>query len=383
MRHTLRAALLPSLLLGVSLAACAHTEPDPGSPPDNPPFGDGSWPRTLTFSTFDDRHPQWLPDGSGIVYSTERGDQQRDRDRCIALIRPEVGTQIWRRCELDGRHVDTTDVWEWPSVGPDGRTIFIHTTGWNQAKKLGFPRISLAHGWKFEDAGRVRTLPFTSTSGLPQTLGWTFRWASPTRVIYLGVYEFYQGSTFFPDTFFTGQEVMDLQLAGDSLLSLTVVPGTTYASSVALADDSTTIYYTIGGDSLVYRRNLTTGVVDTAHNFGFGRVARDVTVRGTTMAAIVGDSTIWSFEDAHQQWVQRDEGGGIVVVDLTDGSEVEFSLSPLTLFRHPELSPDGRRLVLEAQPFAYPQREVGADYNALNHRADLWLFSLEDWPLAP
>ena len=176
---------------------------------------------------------------------------------------------------------------------------------------------------------------------------------------------------------------MDLQLVGDSLLSLTVVPGTTYASSVALADDSTTIYYTLGGDSLVYRRNLTTGIVDTAHNFGYGRVARDVSVRGTTLAAIVGDSIIWSFEDAHQQWVQRDEGGGVVIVDLTDGSEVEYSLSPLTLFRHPELSPDGTRLVVEAQPFAYPRLEVNADYNALNHRADLWIFSLVEGPLAP
>jgi hypothetical protein len=261
--------------------------------------------------------------------------------------------------------------------------MFMLTTGWSRLKKRAFPRIALTDGWRFEDAERVRSLPLISTSGRQQTLGWSFRWATPNRVLYLGVLEFYQGGSTVPDTFYTGQEVMDLQLIGDSILSLAVVPGTEYASSVALADDSTTIYYTLGGDSLVYRRSLITGIVDTAHNFGSGRVARDVSIHGTTLAAIVGDSTIWSFEDAHQQWVQRDEGGRIVVVDLTDGSEVEFSRSPITLFRHPELSPDGRYLVVEAQPFGFPQREVDPNYTATNHRADLWLFSMEEGPLAP
>jgi hypothetical protein len=376
MRPTLGAALL-------FLAACAHTDLGRVEPPENPPHGGGIYPVQLTLNQYDDRQPQWLPDGSGIIYSTERGDQQYDRDRCIALLPPDGGTQRWRQCQTDGRYVDTTDVWEWPSVGPDGRTVFIKTTGWINAKKVGFPTIALASGKNFAGSHQVRSLPFVTPSGVMEGIGWTFRWLDDHRIVYLGVYQFFQGSTFLPDTFYTGQEVMLIDIADPAAPTFTVVPGTQWASSVAVGDDSTSIYYTIGGDSLVYRRHLTSGVVDTVHNFGWNRVARDVSVRGNTLAAIVGDSVIFSFEAPHQQWVQRDEGGGLSVVDLTDGSEVYYTLSPLWQFRHPELSPDGSRLVVERQPFAYPILQPISSYNATNHRADLWLFAVGEAPLAP
>lgn len=365
------------------LAACAHTEAAPVEIPDNPPFGDGVWPRPITFNQFDDRHPQWLPDGSGIIYSTERGDQQYDRDRCIALLPPDGGSQRWRTCETDGRHVDTTDVYEWPSVSPTGDVAFIHTTGWRRTAKTGMPRIALAHGFDVQHSRVVRTLPFFSNTGKQEVLGWTFRWIATDQLVYLGVLEFLQLSNFRTDTFFTGQEVMLLHIIDDSTANFTAVPGTDWASSVAVGDDSTAIYYTIGGDSLVYRRHLMTGVVDTVHNFGYGRVVRDVSVRGNTLAAIVGDSTIFRYEAVHAGWVQRDEGGGISVVDLTTGAEVNFGLAPIWLFRHPEISPDGHRLVVEVQPYAVPTLTVLTGFGPTNHRADLWLFSLDEAPLAP
>ncbi|HEU4570598.1 MAG TPA: hypothetical protein VFS07_08500 [Gemmatimonadales bacterium] len=368
------------LLLLALLAGCAHSLPDEGSQPQEPPLGAGFYPRALTYNEYDDRHPQWLPDGSAIIYSTERGDQQSDRDRCLALIPAEGGTQLWRRCETRGAHYrDTTDVWEWPAVAPDGRTFFVRTTGWSGLKKTGMPTIALAHGTDFENAVMVRRLPYISTSGLQVVLPWTPRWLSPTRVAYLGVLEFFEGSTFYPDTFFTGQEVTLLDLAGDSLAGYTVVPGTQYASSVATDGDPDVLYYTLNGDSMVYRRHLTGGQVDTVHNFGWGQVARDVTVRGTTLVAVVGDSIIWRNEAAHG-WVQRDEGGDLVKVDLTTGLETRVSDVPLWLYRHPELSPDGKRLVVERQPFAEPPPGVLSDYNAMNHRADLWLFAMDQAP---
>lgn len=383
MRHTRwLAAVLPSLLFGAWLAACAHTETAPEDQPDNPP-PTGPWPHQLTYNMFDDRHPSWLPDGSGILYSTEREDQQSDRDRCIALLPAEGGSQIWRKCELDARHlVDTTDVFEWPSVGPDGRAAFIHTTGWRNLKKTGSPRIGLATDFDFQHSRTVRTLPFFP--GTKQiVLGWTFRWTANDRFVFLGVLEFFQGSTFFPDTFFTGQQIIEAHLIDDSTTNFTVVPGTDWASSVAVGDDSTKIYFTLGGDTRVYRRDLVSGVVDTVHDFGPGRIARDVSVRGNTLAAVVGDSVIFSYEAAHDGMVQRDEGGGLAIVDLTTGLERTYSESPVRLFRHPEISPDGTRLVVEVQPFAQPSLTVLSDFNATNHRADLWLFSLTEGPLGP
>ena len=91
--------------------------------------------------------------------------------------------------------------------------------------------------------------------------------------------------------------------------------------------------------------------------------------------AVIGGSVLYRFEDAHG-YVQRDEGGDLVFVNLTDGSQRLFA-GDTVLFRHPTMSPDGSRLVVEVQPFAPVHSEPQSDFNATNHRADLWLFTVE------
>jgi hypothetical protein len=84
---------------------------------------------------------------------------------------------------------------------------------------------------------------------------------------------------------------------------------------------------------------------------------------------------LYRFEDAHG-YVQRDEGGDLAFVDLGTGAASVFSTDTV-LFRHPAISPDGSRVVVEVQPYAPVHAEAVSDFNAPNHRADLWLFSSE------
>ena len=52
-------------------AACDHTSPfRPEPPAPAPPFS-SFFPRRLTFNVGDDRTLAWLPDRSGIIYSSE------------------------------------------------------------------------------------------------------------------------------------------------------------------------------------------------------------------------------------------------------------------------------------------------------------------------
>ena len=111
------------------------------------------------------------------------------------------------------------------------------------------------------------------------------------------------------------------------------------------------------------------------HDFVAGNIVRDVQVRGTSLVAVVGRSVLYRFEDAHG-YVQRDEGGDLVFVDLGSGGAALFSTDSV-LFRHPMISPDGSRVVVEVQPFAPVHATAESEFNAPNHRADLWLFELD------
>jgi hypothetical protein len=356
-----------------ALAGCGHSDPfRPDPPAPAPPFSTLS-PRRLTFNLGDDRTPAWLPDGSAILYSSEREDRP-DHDRCLAELPRDGGTIQRRVCRVDPIHEDSTDLMEAPAVSPQGRIFYHQVVSWIGQQKLGASALMLAPAAHPLESSRVSALPYTARNGRIHSSVRSPQWMGNDTLVFLAEQLFYEGSTFFPDTFYTGLDVALLDLSGGAP-DLEVIAGTDYASSVSASEDGGAVFYTLGGDSRVLKRVLATGEVTTVYDFGGGVIVRDVQVRGRYLVAVVGGSVLYRFEDAHG-YVQRDEGGDLIFVDLVGGSTALFSTDSV-LFRHPVISPDATRLVVEAQPFAPVHSEPNSEFNATNHRADLWLFLLD------
>ena len=361
------------VFLLIASSACGHGEPF-NSAPQTPegPFSP-LLPRRLTFSHGDDRTPSWLPDGSAIIYSSEREDR-RDHDRCLTLLPAEGGTTLDQFCPLDPSQADSTNLYESPAVSADGRVFFHYVVSWIGQQKLGEAFLSVATLADPVSATPVTRLPYTAPNGKIHSSIRSPAWIGPNSVVYLAEMLFFQGSTFYPDTFMTGLDIVRLDLSGATPV-FEVIPGTDYASSVTVTSEPDVIYYTLGGDSRVYRRDLVFGAVTVFYDFGPGEIARDVAVDGNRLVAVVGGSVLYQFEAAHDGYVQRDEGGDLHFVDLASSTHTVFA-GDSVLFRHPVFSPDKSRLVVEVSPFAPVHVGPDSDFNAVNHRVDLWLFDL-------
>ncbi len=368
----------PRLLTLLALAtlvtpACEHSSPVRPEPyPPAPPFSP-LLPRRLTFNLGDDRTPAWLPDGSGIVYSSERLDRA-DHDRCLAVLPPEGGTIRASYCQLHPVYDDSTDLMESPAYNGAGRVFFHQVISWIGQQKLGFSTLMLGPADDPLGATVLRLLPYTAANGRIHSSIRTPQWIGPDTLVYLGELLFYEGSTFLPDTFYTGLDVGLIDFS-DGSPRYEVIPATDYASGVDVSDGGDAVYYTLGGDSRVYRRMLSSGEVTILYDFGAGNVVRDVQIKGDRLVAVIGGSVLYRFEDAHG-YVQRDEGGNLALVNLGTGASTLFATDSV-LFRHPIISPDGSRIVVEVQPYAPVHAEPDSEFNATNHRADLWLFALE------
>jgi hypothetical protein len=360
-------------VLAVLAVACGHGEPFAVEDQSrDTPFA-ATPPVRLTYNDGDDRTAAWLPEQSGILYSSERLDQA-DHDRCLLVLPPTGGSVRRSICEDAVAHEDTTDRFEAAAVNAEGRIVFLRAVSSIGLQKGPALHLMLGSVDDPAAAAPVTIVPYFAPSGKTHFHVSHTQWLGPDRFVYLAEDLFYQGSTFLPDTFSTGLEIVRGDIAGESV-TLTVVAGTELASSVAAGPDEDTIYFTLGGDSRVFRQSLSTGERTVLHDFGAGNIARDVQVRGSTLVAIVGRSVLFQFEEAHGM-VQRDEGGDLYVVNLATGSTQSVSLEE-TLFRRPALSPDGRFVVVEASPFAPVHVGPESDFNAPNHRPDLWLFDLQ------
>ena len=335
---TLKPALLFFALAG--LAGCDHSVPfSTSNSGSSEPFQAGS-PRRLTYNVGQDRSPAWLPDELGLIYSYERTDRP-DHDRCLGLLPPNGGQRTQEICELAADADDSTNVLTEPAVDATGRLAYVATSSGIAATAPIYASLRVS---SLTDPGTTRVLvnlPLFTTVLQP-------RWLGRDTLVYLAARVGYssvcRGCPV--DTLETGVAI-ELLDASAPTPQPQMLAGTANASSVA-AGAAGFIYYTLNGDTRVFRYAIASGSAVLAFDFGAAGIARDVQVTGSRLVAIVGGNVSFVYDSTLGYEVQRDGGGALHVVDLTSRTDMILAIPGLS-FRRPALSPSGTRLVVEAR----------------------------------
>ena len=358
----------------VSLAAallawgCGHTEPF-----TSPPYGsdapfDASPPQRLTYNDAADRGPSWLPDGSGLLYSSQQNTRPDD-DVCLALLPPTGGTQQRLWCDVPGGG-DNNDALESAAVSPGGRLGFLSATGDVGAPNPLQQGIAVASTLDPREAQIVRLFLFTP-EGL-QVSAQFLRWLDATHMVYVGQRVSVRApcNGCLADTLRAGEAVTILDVDAVESPAI-VVPGTEGATGAAVHEDGA-IFYTLGGDNRVYRYVPSTAETQIVHDFGAAGIARDVQVVGTRIAAVVGGRVAFG-SDQILGPTQFDSGGIIHVVDLSSGTDVVLDFTG-RLYRRPALSPAGDRLSAEGYPLIITQITPTIADTTVSRSGDIYLF---------
>lgn len=335
----------------VALLGCSHEQPfetpDTGS---GVPFLPGA-PVRLTYNPGKDLRPAWAADGTTLFYAWEQIGQP-DRDRCLGELPASGGSRLRVICDLDPAYADSVDLFDTPSPSFDGRLLYTRSTSVAGSVTPGVGGIFLGPLDDPLAGSELGSLPYTIPGGRTHGGITTPRWASATRLFYVGQSVVYaRQSTSLPlDTLIGGLEIVELDVAGPQP-SRTVVPGTYGASSVALNDARDTLYFTINNDSRVYRRAIAGGAVTIAHDFGSGGIARDITILGNRLVAVVGGEILY-LDDPNLGPLQLDGGGPLVSVNLDTGDEAVLPTDVPLIFRHPEFAPGTSPTRLVAEGYA-------------------------------
>jgi hypothetical protein len=359
--------------LAALLIACDHEEPFelPEAGADTP-FQPGA-PARLTYNPGKDLHPAWLAGGSAIIYAWEELAVP-PYDRCLGVMAPTGGTRYQTICDHSAAGKDSTDLFDEPSAANDGRLAFLR--GRSGAGALFPDRSGLEVGIPDDPttARQLLSIPYPAPSGRSHDRVSHIGWLSANELVYLGESVAYpRPCPLCPrDTLISGLEIVRLNFSSATPL-LQVVGGTDYASSVVVAGPDQ-IYYTLGGDTRVYRRTLSSGAVDIVHDFGTLGIARDVTVLGDQLIAVVGGQVDFVADPAFGP-VQYDRGGPLVSVDLISGAESILPTDAPLWFRRPSLSAVGAttRLVAEGYPLTITI-VAGVPDTTIARIPDLYLF---------
>ena len=333
---------LPTLLL---LAACSHSEPF--TAPDEPldvPLSPGV-PLRLTYADGDPTAPTWTHDGDSVLYSYTRrgGGFLVEEERCLAVL-PVTGGTIGREiCSRSVFATQSADVFDLPALSPGGQLAFLHdgqpAAGGTAAEAL------LAAPFATPSAYTViRSFPF---QGDVFYVGLAFpRWVDESRIVGIGIAEEQIPPVCdqCPPTLIRyGHSI----LIGDATAPGSMAPlaGSELATSVAPGETSDVIYYTLGNDSRIYRRSLSTGETTVAHDFGAPAIARDVHFAAGRLVAVVGGSVLLHDDELGTR--QSVSLGGNLHVVTPGGTEAVVSTAQPMWFRRPALSPDGSGIVAE------------------------------------
>jgi hypothetical protein len=339
---------LAYLLLTYGLSGCGHTEPFGTRTFDtDQPFNPDP-PVQLTLNRGPDRRASWLPEGSGILYSTQ-GVGSRENDICLATLPSTGGRQQSLHCTLSPTSGDLTDALESAAASADGRLAFFAAISPIGALVPNRQELALASIADPATRTALIAIPYTilghrTHSGVSQ-----IHWLSPTQLLYLGeAVNVIRPCPFRQmDTVRSGLDAVRFSLDGSPPQA---IPGTENASGISPGITQDEVYYTLGGDTRVYRQTLSTGQVSVAYDFASAGIARDVHVRGTQMAAVVGGRVHFA-NDPSLGLTQWDSGGIVHVVNLQDGSDMVLTNpTDLALFRRPQMSSSGSQTIAERYP---------------------------------
>ena len=296
-----------------------------------------------------------------------------DLDRCLAELGAAGGSRTLTICNPDPAAVDSADLFDWPSASPGGRLLYVRGSSRPGAAAPDQAGVFLGTLADPLSATKILNLPYTIPGGQTHGTISTARWLSESRVMYVGQSVVYsrECSGCPLDTLVTGVEVVEMDLNG-AQPSLSVVPTTYGASSATLTAGRDTLYYTLNNDSKVYRLALATAQLTIAHDFGARGIARDVTVLGARLVAVVGGEVQY-IDDPILGPTQNDGGGNLVSVDLATGIETDLPIDQPTMFRRPEFAPGTSpvRLVVEGYP---PSIGTPTRHQLLGKVGDLYLY---------
>jgi hypothetical protein len=362
------------LLALAALASCSHTDPFGAQPFDRDQPFDPSPPVRLTLNRGPDRRAAWLPDGSGILYSTQLVDT-REHDVCLAQLPPDGGSQRRLSCALDPNSVNLTDALESAAPATDGRLAFVAATSRIGAGAPDAQSIALATVTDPALRQSLHAIPYPISPGRIHQGVSQIHWLGPNRIVFLGeavnVSRTCQDCPI--DTLRSGLDAVRLDL-DEAPATPHALPGTENASGVSSGTTSDEIYYTLNGDTRVYRTLLSTGEVSVAHDFGAEGFARDVDVVGNRMAVVVGGRVAFGIDPSlgSMQW---DSGGVVHVLDLQGGADVTLETPLSGLSRRPRLSPSGSAVVAEIYPLIISGNGVSFD-TTVSRVGDLFRFGL-------
>ncbi|HWC74850.1 MAG TPA: hypothetical protein VG454_13025 [Gemmatimonadales bacterium] len=322
-----------------ALAGCEHGAPfRPSDYAPTQPFNAPPLVR-LTLNPGDDQMPAWLPDGE-IVYTAERLDRA-DHDRCFAVM-PDGGAAISRYICRTTASDDSLDVFleASPTAFGGGQIAYLRQGSYRVPIPPLTPNVQAIIVAPLTDPspGRmVRSIPYLAPSGRTHWGVSHLRWLDASRLVFVGEDVSYPrpcGSC--PvDTVRVGLEIAILDLSSSSP-SVTIVPGTDSASSVSVGASSDTIYFTRESDGAVYRHVFSTTTTDTVHDFGAGRLVRDVAwAAGRLFVVVDGDPNT---------------GGEIHILGLATGADSVIrapSGGGVVMFARPAPSPDAKRFLAQ------------------------------------
>jgi len=329
-----------AIAIAGALAACEHTAPfRPGAYGSSGPLNPGVAAR-LTFNAGQDLMPAWVAGSNEIVYTAERLDRA-DRDRCLAFM-PGTGGAVTRYVCGTSTADESLNVYSETAVSANGQVAYVRASTTRAIQRIGPDAQQFDVGPVANPASArvLHVVPFTTSWGRTYDAVSYLGWLGASRVVLIG------DSVRYPracgscpaDTVRTGIEIVTADFAGAGAANLTLVPGTSGATSVAPGLTGDTIYFTLAGDSQIHRYAFSAGQADVAFDFGSGRLVRDVSVASGRLVAII-DGRV-------------KDGGDIHVVDLATGSDSVVA-QPATggplWFERPALAPDGRHVVAQAR----------------------------------